>query len=134
MAAAPPIDLDYLSSRFWARVGAAEDDECWPWLLSTGGHGYGQTWDGITVRYAHRCAWELTNGRIPQDMTIDHICRNRVCCNPAHLRLLTNSENGRGNAQSVRTSCPQGHPYDEVNTYRAPAGGRRCRTCGRQRH
>jgi len=91
------------------------------------------TWDGTTVLLAHRVAWTLTHGEIPADMTIDHLCRNRRCCNPAHLRLLTNVENARDNGFATRTRCPAGHMYDEANTYRSPKGERRCRACAKLR-
>jgi hypothetical protein len=130
---AVPIDLDYLATiDWWKHVDVRESDECWPWLQSVGSHTYGQTWDGVTVRLAHRVAWALHHGRqIPVDMTIDHRCRNRTCCNPAHLDVMTNVENGRRNGHSIKTHCKWGHAYDDVNTYRDPKGHRRCRLCAR---
>lgn len=132
---APPIDLDHLLAQdWWSKVDRSPDpDACWLWKKSTGSHGYGQCWDGITVRLAHRCAWELTNGRIPDELTIDHECRVRTCCNPAHLRLLSNEENGRDNGWARRTECPKGHAYDLENTYVGKDGRRRCRRCNRER-
>lgn len=127
---APPLDLDFLRSRFWERVAIGDEHECWNWSRSMGSHGYGQAWDGITVRLAHRCAWELAHGRIPDGLTVDHLCRNRRCCNPGHLQLLTNQENAAGNGHSLKESCPSGHPYSETNTYRNPTTGHRtCITC-----
>lgn len=127
---APHLDLAYLRLNFWGKVDRGEDDDCWPWTKSVGSHGYGQTWDGVTVRLTHRCAWELTNGRIPEGITVDHICRNRICCNPAHLRLLTNKANASDNGFATRTHCPRGHEYTEANTYIQPSNGsRRCRAC-----
>ena len=133
----PPIDLKWFGagSAFWSNVDDGESDECWKWTQSTGSHGYGQTWDGVTVRLAHRVAWALhTNSQIPPGMTIDHICRNRICVNPAHLQLMTNEENARMNGASLRTHCPRGHAYDEPNTYIQPSTGhRRCRRCAQER-
>lgn len=131
----PPIDIaKALELRWWDRVDIGTDVECWPWLQSTGSHGYGQSWDGVTVRLAHRMAWTLHHGeQVPNGMTVDHICRNRVCCNPGHLRLMTNVENARRNGASQRTHCPTGHPYDDENTYRDPQGHRTCRTCAKER-
>ena len=84
---------------------------------------------------AHRVAWALRHDQqIPVGMTVDHWCHNRVCCNPAHLRLLSNVENARDNTFGDRTHCPRGHEYDEANTYIGPTGGRRCRTCARTVH
>lgn len=125
-----------LSDRFWSRVSIHEADDCWPFMGATP-QGYGVIgWNdaaGHHTARAHRLAYMLIHGPIPGGLTIDHLCRNRSCCNPAHLRLLTNEENGRLNAQSQRTECPAGHPYDEANTYVDSKGGRRCRTCHRLR-
>lgn len=66
-------------------------------------------------------------------MTIDHICRNRRCCRPDHLRLLTNTANATDNGQGRKTHCPKGHPYegDNLRIYTNPKGQtcRKCRAC-----
>jgi hypothetical protein len=128
-----PLDLDYLVGvEWWNKVNVGHPTECWPWRMSTGSHGYGQTWDKRTVRLAHRVAWALFHGRqIPEGMTLDHQCRNRVCCNPLHLEVMTNVENGKRNGMAMQTHCKRGHPFDDVNTYRDPGGHRRCRQCMR---
>ncbi len=137
-----------VAMRVFERVEMGEPDECWPWSGPTNRGGYGvlSWWDkdhGVNSRghkgsarntTAHRVAWTSVNGPIPDDLTVDHICRNILCCNPAHLRLLTNEANGADNGNARKTHCPQGHPYDEANTYFDPDGrGRRCRTCARER-
>lgn len=127
--------------RIWDRVDVRGPGDCWPWLLSLGSHGYGQVgWkvDGESrnaMTTAHRVAWMAHHGEsIPVGMTVDHLCRNRPCCNPAHLRLLSNRLNGRLNGHALKTHCPHGHPYDEANTYVQPSTGHRsCRTCMRRR-
>lgn len=60
---AHPLDVDYLRPVFWWRVEIRSDDECWLWGQSTGSHGYGQTWDGRTVRLAHRVRGDTGPGR-----------------------------------------------------------------------
>ena len=130
-----PIDTEYLiESNWWDKVEVGNDDECWLWKQSTGSHGYGQTWDGNTVILSHRVAWVLSNGQdIPEGMTIDHICRVRKCCNPSHLRMLSNIDNAKDNGQSLKTHCPRNHPYDDINTYIDSKGHRRCRECAKLR-
>ncbi|MCA1569337.1 MAG: HNH endonuclease [Chloroflexi bacterium] len=89
------------------------------------------------VRRVHRLAWETIVGPIPADMTLDHLCRNKSCWNPAHLEIVTAVENWRRGPNNIalqrkrRTHCPSGHPYDDVNTYINPRGERRCRECNR---
>lgn len=56
-------------------------------------NGYGtMTYRGKT-RYAHRLAYGLTSGPIPEGMEVEHRCRNRSCANPRHLRLATHKQN-----------------------------------------
>lgn len=111
------------------------EGDCWQWTGSYAGNGYGGTWrDGRHCR-AHRAVWELLVGPIPEGMTLDHLCRNRRCVNPAHLEVVTMRENIlRGESPSARharqTHCKHGHPYEGANLYLAPGNGqRKCRIC-----
>ena len=110
-------------------------DACWDWPMSVGSHGYGQI--GFvengkrTMVLIHRAMWEWANGPIPGDLTVDHLCKNRRCGNPAHLRLLPNEINAR--CQCDKTECPKGHAYAGGNLYVDPRGYRRCRACARAR-
>lgn len=113
---------------FWTRVDIGEPDACWPWKMSTQPSGYGQTWNGERVLYAHRVAYELAIGPIPEGLVLDHLCRNRRCVNPAHLEPVTNAENIR-RAAALITHCPYGHEYTPENT--RIADGRSCKTCHR---
>jgi len=122
------------SRRFWAAVRVG-DKGCWDWTGSHNPKGYGSFNVNKGHRPAHRLAYEIMRGPIPEGLTLDHLCRNRGCVNPAHLEPVTNRENvlrGIGpTAKAARaTHCPSGHPYDEANTYVSPSTGwRRCRTC-----
>lgn len=109
--------------------------------------GYGRVSANGKAIFVHRYVWEIANGKIPDGMVIDHMCRNRACCNVKHLRVVTNkqnvTENVVGNAWQVKaakTHCPQGHPYNEKNTHYAKQYGkgkgglaRMCRACNRER-
>lgn len=108
-----------------------------------------------TVEYpggtkAHRAAWTHFVGPIPEGMTVGHKCHDadescaggvsclhRRCVNVEHLAIETIGENtrsSRNTRQGInvrKTHCPQGHPYDEENTYIDPEGSRECRICRR---
>lgn len=113
---------------------------CWLWMMALGSDGYGRISIRGRTRLAHRASWEAHRGAIPVAMVIDHLCRNRSCVNPDHLRVTTIGENVRcGNGptgQHLRaTHCIRGHAFDAINTYRyARTGWRRCRECQRTRH
>ena len=131
---------------FWENVtpGAA-DDECWLWSGTVSADGYGRfsmSADGGRQRRlaAHRVAYELEVGPIPEGLTLDHVrargCVHRHCVNPAHLEPVTGRENIlRGDTfqarNAAKTHCPQGHPYSGENL-RSYNGTRYCLTCKRE--
>lgn len=84
-----------VEQRFWAKVDRRGSDECWPWTGAKLQHGYGHLKVGESYPPAHRVAYELLVGPIPEGLQIDHLCRVRDCVNPAHLEPVTNAENGR---------------------------------------
>ena len=119
------------------------EDGCWEWLGYVATNGYGHvSWEGKVVR-VHRLMWTLTGRDLPEHeggrrLELDHLCRNRACCNPDHLELVSHRENlMRGDtlpaAQAAKTHCPQGHPYAGANLYINPKGKRECRECKRDR-
>ena len=86
---------------------------------------------------SHRVMWEVARGPIPKGLTVDHLCRNRRCVNPAHLELVTMRENllrGEGAcARHARQSfCKYGHPLVGGNLRPVKDGSRRCLECHRR--
>ncbi len=127
-----------LADRFWEKVQKTEG--CWYWTASLRGNGYGQIYIGerpgqsAYIAPAHRVAYELLVGPIPEGLQIDHLCRNPRCVNPSHLEPVTSKENSlRGVSPSAFNSrkarCSRGHVFDGLNTYRYQNGKRGCRTC-----
>jgi len=82
-----------MRERFEARISKAAADDCWPWKLKPSAAGYGVLSMGKTNNplLAHRVAWELAHGPIPDGVRVRQKCGNRLCCNPAHLFLSLNS-------------------------------------------
>lgn len=119
--------------RFWSKVDTT--GLCWEWTASRNAKGYGcfRVADRRNAT-AHRVAWEMLVGVIPEGMQLDHLCRNRSCVNPDHLEVVDGRTNTlRGNAMSARwarrTHCNYGHPFDEENTRVWGNDGRRCAQC-----
>lgn len=66
---------------------------CWVWIGSKWPSGYGQVWFKGRQRPAHVALYEHAHGAIPDGMELDHLCRNKACCNPAHIEPVTHREN-----------------------------------------
>ena len=78
-----------VAERFWAKVDKGGGNGCWLWTGARFENGYGQTClDGRRAR-AHRVAYVLTHGAIPDDCRIYQNCANRLCCKPDHLLAQT---------------------------------------------
>lgn len=115
---------------------------CWLWTGSLFRSGYGAFRYGGQMRVAHRFAYGLLVGPVPEGLQLDHLCRVRRCVNPAHLEPVSQQVNmARGiGATAINASkdrCVNGHKFTPENTYAVPAtkavpnGGRACRTCKR---
>jgi len=118
---------------FW--IDASGD--CWEWTGYCEAGGYGITTIDRTHYVAHRAVWENLVGSIPENLTLDHLCRNRSCVNPDHLEPVTQRENWlRGENPFIKnarkTHCKNGHLFNKVNTHHYVRDGsnrRRCRKC-----
>src|SRR3954471_2928189 len=87
------LTSDQLSS-FNQKVNRVGPDSCWEWLAyREKKSGYGTWHIGKLFVLAHRAAWMITNGPIPDGLCVCHKCDNPSCCNPAHLWLGTKAEN-----------------------------------------
>lgn len=132
-----PLSLS-TEERFWNKV--SRSDSCWLWAGAILKNGYGYAWDGQRARLAHRFAYELKKGLIPDGLVIDHLCRVPACVNPDHLEAVTQMENvWRGEGPRVQrerrlgqTHCKRGnHPLAGDNLYVDKRGRRACRECAR---
>lgn len=121
-------------SRFWAKVHIGEPDECWLWTGATKSHGYGYLGRNGKTLHAHRYAFELEVGPIPEGFQVDHLCFNRACVNPSHLEAVPPVVNMRRAAKrNYGKVCRNGHPKTEANIYVTTQGVTQCRACHKDR-
>jgi hypothetical protein len=82
------------AARFWSYVDV--DGDCWEWTGQRDRDGYGRLWRPAgKTRVAHRIAYELLVGPIPEGLQLDHLCLNKCCVNPDHVEPVTLAENCR---------------------------------------
>ena len=77
-------------------------------MASCNAAGYGKFWWNGRKGYAHRAAYEFTNGPIGDGLQVDHLCYNHGCCNPAHLRLVTHKQNQENRRGAQRNNASSG--------------------------
>jgi len=126
--------------RFLEKINVANSG-CWEW---TGAkcRGYGVIQISSKSKKAHRFIYAYYYDELSSDLTIDHLCRNRVCVNPLHLEQVTARLNilrdmGTAAINFRKTHCPQGHEFTPENTYIYPnhkKRGRGCITCIKQQY
>jgi hypothetical protein len=134
-----------LPRRFWSKVAVNGNTGCWEWTAAKT-NGYGRYGIGPRRDYhllvAHRYAYSVLIGPVPDEMHCDHLCRNRQCVNPAHLEVVTQRENklrgdGTTAVNAAKTHCTRGHELDGDNLrviLRPDVDGvarfiRKCREC-----
>lgn len=129
--------LDHL----WARTEVDMSTGCWIWQGRPQGSGYGQVSIAGRLFIVHRVGKQLLHG-FDESLTLDHLCRNRVCWNPDHLEPVTLKVNIlRGTSpaavHAVQTHCIHGHEFSTENTalFTKSNGGvmRMCKSCRNKR-
>lgn len=126
-----------LEERFWVKV--AKTPACWNWTAFVDSKGYGRINVEGKSKLAHRISLQLSGISLIDGLFADHICRNRRCVNPGHLRQVSPMVNSLENSNSLqaknaaRTHCIRGHEFAGDNLYRSRFG-RACRTCVAMRH
>jgi hypothetical protein len=138
-----PAALERLTARFWSKVDKAGPGGCWLWTAGKNRDGYGKFRVGTRHVLAHRFAYRILRGPIPDGLQLDHVCRNHACVNPDpdHLEPVVQRVNLlRGDgwaAQNARkTHCIRGHELSGANLRweRDRCGLKRtCLACKRQR-
>lgn len=122
--------------RFEQYVLPEPNSGCWLWTGALSAGKYGSFFFNGRMMKAHRFAYYLHVGFIPERMDLDHLCRTPLCCNPVHLEPVTRSENLRRSPlmdrNSHKTRCPQGHAYEAENLKLTKRGHRLCRECQRE--
>ena len=91
-----------LEERFWGRVN--KTDGCWEWFGGKGSHGYGSISVDGERTLVHRHSYRIHHGPIPPGLYVDHMCHNRLCVHPDHLRLATHKQNLENRAGAARNS------------------------------
>lgn len=90
--------VEFLPARWRAKIVCSAG--CWLWRGWNSGNGFGKLKIKGKAWMAHRAVWNFFGLPLPRGRVLDHLCRNRACCNPAHLELVTVRENtARGEAR-----------------------------------
>jgi hypothetical protein len=87
---------------FWDKVKIGEENDCWPWERNMNPQGYGTLRIQGKMKRAHRVAYELSRGPIPDGMVVCHTCDNPSCVNPHHLFLGSQRDNVQDMANKGR--------------------------------
>ena len=111
-------------------------EDCWIWKGAISTHGYGLVARKKYAKhqYAHRIAYVIHIGPVPDGHDIHHSCGNKACVNPEHLEALTHADHARLNPRASQMACKYGHDWhDPYNVYRTKCGHRYCGQCHRER-
>lgn len=123
---------EYFVAKFEKKIIRSED--CWKWTGVISSNGYGRIEHKGKHLMAHRVSFLLNGGIIPQGMILDHLCRNRGCVNPNHLRVVSCKENvlcgeNQTASKSRQVNCLKGHPLSGKNLGIDKRNHRYCKKC-----
>lgn len=93
----------------WKYINKKSEDECWEWMGGFDGKGYGRIYFEHKRRGAHRVVYELTYGKIQNELYVCHKCNNPICCNPKHLYLGTQKDNLKQMIEDGRSHVGEKH-------------------------
>jgi hypothetical protein len=128
------------TERFFSKI--TRKNGCWEWN-GCKSKGYGCFSSNGKPIQAHRFSFLLSNKKLTKGLEVHHVCDNKCCVNPSHLKEITHKENTLlSNACSAicarKTECKRGHEFNEKNSYvyKKKDGGleRRCKICLQNRN
>lgn len=105
---------------------------CWEYNSATYGKGYRTIAINGKNKYAHRVSYEYYRGPIPEGLVVDHLCHNRACINPDHLRVCTQKQNVEG-VQKPILICPKCGGKRVAYTDKNGRTKRLCKKCTNER-
>ena len=120
-----------------ARQIEESPNECWTWTGYLGPGGYGRVYLHGALWQVHIVMYELFVGPVSEGCVLHHRCRNRACCNPAHLKPVTQGENivadlelsPRKRPKRPKAWCKNGHELSDDNVRYRTVKGKRRRVC-----
>jgi hypothetical protein len=123
--------------RFWPKV--ERSDGCWQWVGHKTPRGYGIIRIAGSTELAHRIAYALSEGGIPANLDVHHLCHNPGCVNPSHMVLMTTGDHFKLSLPAIHQKardghllhpfCKRGHPMSGDNLSLRANGTRRCKAC-----
>lgn len=102
----PPRSSATLEERFWAKV--KKTGTCWLWTGHVSKSGYGRFRVKGYAESAHRVSYEISIGAIPEGLDVDHVCRQKSCVNPDHLRAATRKQNMENRSGAQKNNLSSG--------------------------
>ena len=108
---------DGITKRFETKFDKDPVSGCWNWNAGRNKSGYGAFWvsEVIGNKRAHRVAYKIYKGSIPEDLWVLHRCDNPGCVNPDHLFLGTPKTNHQDMVKKNRRSIQgETHPLSKM--------------------